>query len=836
MPSNKRQPARASSVRKSTPSRRTEPKKTASTANKSRKAPSKSARILTPARHWGWSSLSAERKLDILGVALALIGLLSFLSLLSPNRGSVTGWWITVLRNISGLGAFILSIVLILVGIWLVLRNIERLPMLSIERITGLLLLYVNLLGWLHLAFSQPSTTGWELAQNGGGGGYLGAFSTELLISALGKPATYIVLIAWFLISIALTLDISVSELFSFVQKILGDIVRRIKSWSKEMQSRQTKPLTPMPGSRQNVSELPSDFKPLTRPASESESSSTHSPANQPQQHRATKDGQERIPSGQKASSTNQSEPSLRQPPRTVNEGIKPASTQKASQSPPWRLPDVIDILEFASPETARPNQDHERAKLIEDTLASFSAPVKVVATNHGPTITQFGVEPLYIETRSGQTRVRVSKIAALADDLALALAAPRIRIQAPVPGRNYVGIEVPNLEINRVYLREVMETDQFRKIKSPIRFALGKDVSGHPKAYDLASMPHLLIAGTTGSGKSVLVNALLSCFLLNNTPADLRMILVDPKRVELTGYNGIPHLLAPVVVEAEQVVGALQWVQREMDARYHRFSQVGTRNIADYNARNDPPLPYMLVLIDELADLMMLAPDETERALTRLAQLARATGIHLVLATQRPSVDVVTGLIKANFPARVAFAVASGTDSRVILDQPGAERLLGRGDMLFQAPDAASPVRLQGVWVSDSEIQKLVEFWRQQAYELRDLNIHTPTAEPVNMDLPLNAPLRQTPLWGDEGQGKPEDPMMSEAIKIVREEGRASISMLQRKLRIGYTRSARLIEKMEAQGIIGPAVSSSQVREVLDFGNSNDASVDDNLTNNETY
>lgn len=838
MPSNKRQPARASSVQKNTPSRRTEPKKTASSANKSRKAPSKSARISTSARHWGWNSLSAERKLDILGVALALIGLLSFLSLLSSNRGWVTGWWITVLRNISGLGAFILSIVLILVGIWLVLRNIERLPTLSIERTTGLFLLYTNLLGWLHLAFSQPSLTGWELALKGGGGGYLGAFSTELLIGALGRPATYIVLTAWFLISIALTWDISVSELFAFVQKVLGDIVRWIKSWSKEIQSRQAKQLipTPTPGSRQNISELPSDFRPLSRPASESDGSSTPSFTNQPQQHRVPKTGQERIVSGQKASSTNQPELSSKQPPHAGNESIKPASTQKASQSPPWRLPDVIDILEFASPETARPNQDHERAKLIEETLASFSAPVKVVATNHGPTITQFGVEPLYIETRSGQTRVRVSKIAALADDLALALAAPRIRIQAPVPGRNYVGIEVPNLEINRVYLREVMETDQFRKIKSPIRFALGKDVSGHPKAYDLASMPHLLIAGTTGSGKSVLVNALLSCFLLNNTPADLRMILVDPKRVELTGYNGIPHLLAPVVVEAEQVVGALQWVQREMDARYHRFSQVGTRNIADYNARNDPPLPYMLVLIDELADLMMLAPDETERALTRLAQLARATGIHLVLATQRPSVDVVTGLIKANFPARVAFAVASGTDSRVILDQPGAERLLGRGDMLFQAPDAASPVRLQGVWVSDSEIQKLVEFWRQQAYELRNLNIQTPTAEPVNMDLPLNAPLKQTPLWGDEGQGKPEDPMMSEAIKIVREEGRASISMLQRKLRIGYTRSARLIEKMEAQGIIGPAVSSSQVREVLDFGNSNDASVDDNLTNNETY
>jgi S-DNA-T family DNA segregation ATPase FtsK/SpoIIIE len=257
------------------------------------------------------------------------------------------------------------------------------------------------------------------------------------------------------------------------------------------------------------------------------------------------------------------------------------------------------------------------------------------------------------------------------------------------------------------------------------------------------------------------------------------------------------------------------------MDARYHRFQQVGARNIADYNARNHPPLPYMLVLIDELADLMMLAPDETERSLTRLAQLARATGIHLVIATQRPSVDVVTGLIKANFPARVAFAVASGTDSRVILDQPGAERLLGRGDMLFQAPDAAAPVRLQGVYVSDPEIQRLVEYWRQQAYEMRDVNVHVATATPVNMDMPLNAPLRQSPLFGDE-DGRPVDPMMNDAIKIVREEGRASISMLQRKMRIGYTRAARLVEALEAEGIIGPAQATSQVREVLDFGDQN--------------
>jgi S-DNA-T family DNA segregation ATPase FtsK/SpoIIIE len=466
-------------------------------------------------------------------------------------------------------------------------------------------------------------------------------------------------------------------------------------------------------------------------------------------------------------------------------------------------------------------NVEDERRRLIEETLASFGAPAHVVATNRGPTVTQYGVEPDYIETRNGRTRVRVSKIVSLADDLALALAAQRIRIQAPVPGRSYVGIEVPNTEISRVMLREVIESESFQKIRSPLRFALGKDVAGKSVAYDLTAMPHLLIAGTTGSGKSVLVNAILTCLLLNNTPVELRMILVDPKRVELTGYNGIPHLLAPVVVEAERVVGALQWVQREMDARYHRFSQTGARNIVDYNRKNTPVLPYLLVLVDELADLMMLAPDETERSLTRLAQLARATGIHLVLATQRPSVDVVTGLIKANFPARVAFAVASGVDSRVILDQPGAERLLGRGDMLFQAPDAAAPVRLQGVFVSDPEIQRLVDFWRNENYNQHvahpTAGTASTTAEPVNMDLPLSTPLQQAPLWDDELGGKIGDPLLEDAIQLVRQEGKASISMLQRKLRIGYTRAARLIDSMEEKGIVGPAQATTQVRAVLD-------------------
>jgi S-DNA-T family DNA segregation ATPase FtsK/SpoIIIE len=351
------------------------------------------------------------------------------------------------------------------------------------------------------------------------------------------------------------------------------------------------------------------------------------------------------------------------------------------------------------------------------------------------------------------------------------------------------------------------------------LSFALGRDVSGHPAAADMAAMPHLLIAGATGSGKSVCVNAILTSLLLYNTPDELRLVLVDPKRVELTGYNGIPHLLSPVVVEMERVIGALQWMTREMDRRYHTFAQVGARNIQDYNTRiktqgGGKPLPYLVVVIDELADLMMIAPDETERTITRLAQLARATGIHIVLATQRPSVDVVTGLIKANFPARIAFAVASNTDSRVILDQPGAERLLGRGDMLYQSPEAPAAARLQGVFVSDVEIHKLVDFWREQNTQ----NLPATPGGPVD-SASSNVPLKQVPLFEDMSRVEQGDPLFTEAVDLVRREGRASVSMLQRKMRIGYTRAARLIDNMEEKKIVGTPQDATGVRPVLDYG-----------------
>ncbi len=752
-----------------------------------------------------WSRLSGERKLDILGVFLALVGFLSILSLLSKENGLLTRWWVTAMRLAGGDGAWILPAVLLGLGVWLVLRKIERIPAPSGERIAGLLLLYTNILTGIHLIAGG----GWERAVAGEGGGHVGAFFERLLVSGLGVGGAWVVIAAWLLIAIILSLDISFNDLIKAAGGLVMAIRDRAQAERELVDSRRIPPpavrvIRDDPDVDAEPQELPADFIPFQQ---EKQPGTRNAPRRSTDPLRGSAD---RSPAEGRhaARQAHPSTPVEQHPP--------------VAMGPAWVLPRVDEMLDPPTEEAVKTNVEQERAHLIEETLASFGAPAHVVDISRGPTVTQFGVEPDFIESRSGRMRVRVSKIVSLADDLALALAAPRIRIQAPVPGRSYVGIEVPNVEISRVKLREVMESEQFQKLRSPLRIAIGKDVAGKSVSYDLTAMPHLLIAGTTGSGKSVCVNSLLTCMLMHNTPNDLRMILVDPKRVELTGYNGIPHLLAPVVVEAERVVGALQWVQREMDARYHRFSQVGARNIAEYNKKNSPTLPYLLVLVDELADLMMLAPDETERALTRLAQLARATGIHLVLATQRPSVDVVTGLIKANFPARVAFAVASGVDSRVILDQPGAERLLGRGDMLFQAPDSAAPVRLQGVHVSDTEIQRLVDYWKIQDYNLRlarQAQTVDGTAEAVNMDLPLSTPLTQAPLFDEELGGKSGDPLMGDAVDLVRQEGRASISMLQRKLRIGYTRAARLIDAMEDAGIVGPAQATTQVREILDYG-----------------
>ncbi len=520
-----------------------------------------------------------------------------------------------------------------------------------------------------------------------------------------------------------------------------------------------------------------------------------------------------------------------------------PPALPSAPRRPPrnWKMPDSAGVL--ASGIDQEPDHDLllKRAHIIEETLLSFGAPGRVVDVRTGPVVTQFGVEPDYVPGRGGKkNRVKVGAIAALDKDLQLALGAKSIRIEAPVPGKGYVGIEVPNEKAEIVRLRDVLEAAEFKKVKSPLAIALGQGVDGTPVAADLASMPHLLIAGTTGSGKSVCVNAIIASLLLNNPPNRVKFVMVDPKRVELTQYNGIPHLIAPVVVELERIVSVLKWVTREMDERYRRFSNAAARNIEDFNKHlpaNEDPMHYIVVIIDELADLMMLAPDDTERVITRIAALARATGIHLVIATQRPSVDVVTGLIKANFPARIAFAVAGNTDSRVILDQPGAERLLGRGDMLWMSGDSPAPVRLQGVYVSDTEIGNITHYWRDQMTDQDVIAASRPIGGSLSSDetrgadavrfRSSSAPVRtpQSALWdqddddddyADDALDDGDDDMYEPAVDLVRRLNKASVSLLQRRLRIGYTRAARLIDTMEERGIVGPATEGSKPREVL--------------------
>ena len=515
----------------------------------------------------------------------------------------------------------------------------------------------------------------------------------------------------------------------------------------------------------------------------------------------------------------------------------KPVSSGPVSSRPriQWKLPDYHSLLSSKSATDFDREGLMKQAQVIEETLASFGAPGRIVEINAGPVITQFGIEPDYLTSRAGKkSRVKVSAIAQLDKDLQLALGAKSIRVEAPVPGKGYVGVEVPNPKAALVSLRDIMESESFRKIKSPLAIALGMSVDGRPISADLTQMPHLLIAGTTGSGKSVCVNAIISSILATNSPETVKFIMVDPKRVELTGYNGLPHLIAPVVVELERIVGVLKWITREMDERYKKFSSIGARHLIDYNSSRDvdlEPMPYIVVIIDELADLMMLAPEDTERAITRIAALARATGIHLIIATQRPSVDVVTGLIKANFPARIAFAVAGSVDSRVILDQPGAERLLGTGDMLYLSGDAPAPLRLQGVFVSDEEINSISRYWKSQQMGIQTTKPISIEAAPLPQKTAGPAPALTSPepsgqaaFWDmspargqADGADPQEDELYQKAVDMVRRLDKASVSLLQRRLRIGYTRAARLVDMMEARGVVGPAKEgSSKPRDVL--------------------
>jgi DNA segregation ATPase FtsK/SpoIIIE, S-DNA-T family len=761
--------------------KRTSSKSTTRTGSKSRKS-THSTSLLQLSRHQ-WAIIG--------GMALIALSGVSILSGLSISQGKLTDWLWTTIWKLFGYGGIAIPLLAGLVGLYLVLWGMEQPPRIRWSRMIGATLLFVALEGALHLLYlaRHPAVTPLDLDALQEGGGYLGGGLVSLLEPATGRVGVLLLCLA--MVGAGL---IMISGL-TFAQFRLKT-VEVVRAWRERLRQKATAPAVSLQHPPRSTPSAP-------QPATEAVTPSA--------------------PSGMPQSASQGAEPPLEltEPGLFYGDVVTMAAADYK-----WQLPAIADILEPGTENSAADAFIREQVEIIEHTLASFGAPSRVVEINPGPVITQFGVEPLYIDQRNGRrVKVKVGQINSLADDLALALAARSIRIQAPVPGRGYVGIEVPNAQVSIVSLRDVMESKPFTKLTSPLRIGLGQDVSGNAIAVDLGQMPHLLVAGTTGSGKSVCVNSIVTCLLLNNSPDKMRLLMVDPKRVELTGYNGIPHLLTPVIVDLDKVVGTLQWVTREMDSRYRRFAEIGARNLTDYNQQADSagkdPLPFIVVVIDELADLMLMAPDEIERTVCRLAQMARATGIHLVIATQRPSVDVVTGLIKANFPARIAFAVASSTDSRVILDSTGAERLLGRGDMLLMTPDSAQPARMQGCFVSDRELHRLVDFWRRQ--RLAAVQAGKAAREKQEEGIPATPPAAsplQQPLWEELAQAEQaaseEDELLDEAIAIVRELGRASVSLLQRRLRIGYTRAARLVDEMEIRGIVGPHPGGSRQREVL--------------------
>jgi S-DNA-T family DNA segregation ATPase FtsK/SpoIIIE len=687
---------------------------------------------------WKRLRMSVESRLweEIVSLLLMAVGGITLLNLLSVShaQGLLIDSWSLLLRRAFGSAAFLVALAMIGLGVILLLRHLEFLREIRRLRIGGGLLLFLTLLGLLHFFYPEPL----RLAQEGGGGGYIGWAISTSLYTALGDVGAFLVLLVALFAGVILVASMSPSE--------MRDGATALGSGVATM------------------------YRERVAPYLESLRKEVEAPKERPQS----------IPD-EPATVAAQKEPLVvaSQPATRVSRPSKHLR-EKEDRLPP------LDLLEETSLEAMSEAEVRRKLRIIEETLTSFGVPAKVVEVNQGPTVTQFGVEPGYVERKGpdGQItsrKVRVSKISSLSKDLALALAAAPIRIEAPVPGRPVVGIEVPNDNTSLVALRSVMESDEFQRLDSPLKIALGRDVSGRAVVASLETMPHLLIAGATGSGKSVCINSGVTCLLFSNSPERFKLLMIDPKTVELIHFNGLPHLVTPVVTDMEEVLHALRWVMAEMDKRYGILSKAAARNIEDYNNEKLPPgeepLPYIVVAIDELADLMMMAPDEVERIICRLAQMSRATGIHLVIATQRPSVDVVTGLIKANFPARISFAVSSQVDSRVVLDTAGAEALLGQGDMLYMAPDSSKLVRLQGCFVSDHEIERVVRFWKDSA----------PFAEEAS------------PPWGKIQPlaiQEERDELLEEAIALLQGQRHASTSLLQRRLRIGYPRAARLMDQ----------------------------------------
>jgi S-DNA-T family DNA segregation ATPase FtsK/SpoIIIE len=693
------------------------------------------------------SPLPARQWVNIGAVAVVALGLATLIALVSPN-GSVTAPVFRWMTRTFGWAAPIVPVWLMGLGGLRLMQLIWPDRPLPIARIAGGVFASVALPGAIQilpLGDQEPYRTAMELH---GGGGAVGYYMALGLAESMGTLAAATVLWASVVVGVFLLFDLSFLRVGTGIWR--GLVVAGRWWWRAVGVAR---------------SRL---FAPRLR-------------VNQP---------------------GTTSEPLAAKIANVVNRPKRPAPASEEESLPPepprrdgiWKAPSSTLFNAATAVELSQADL-RGQAKVIEETLASFNIQARVVEVNSGPTVTQFGIEP--------GPGVAVNRILARQNDLALRLGAVALRLEAPAPGRRFVGVEVPNRAGAMVSLRELLESDEWTRLRSRLRLALGRNVSGKVVIGDLARMPHLLIAGATGSGKSVCINTIIASLIYQLTPDELEFVMIDPKMVELVGFNGIPHLRMPVVTDMDRVVGALKWVIREMERRYALFAAKSARNLEAYNKilAEEPgakQMPFLVVVIDELADMMMTAGDEVERILCRLAQLARATGIHLVVATQRPSVDVITGLIKANFPTRISFAVSSQIDSRTILDTSGAEKLLGRGDMLFLPQDSSKPIRIQGAFVSDEEMQRLVEFWRT-------LGLPRYTEADV---LEMEALAVE-----DEDDG---DELYEKAVDVALQYRRVSASLLQRRLGIGYPRAARLVDMLEERGVVGPS-EDGKSREVME-------------------
>ena len=746
---------------------------------------------------------------ELIGIVALGLAVLGIVALYSGSNGIVGGKIKEGLTVLAGNGRVWL---LLMLGAWGI-AYMNRKHINNQWRTVGVLFLWLAFEGLLH--FQLPGLSGYtnetilDEGLLGHGGGAIGALLTMALKSSVGISGGYVVLIVTALSGALLVTNRSLIGGLQQVQKAGKESGRWVKNHVEDfiyvIQDTEENPEDVLP-------EEPLEKRALKKNIKKKETKATTEPLKvlEPElverpviiktlQDLADHGGEEEksladTPIIQTVLPFAEEKKQKTNPPGKVTG--TPVSRLAQKESGDFQLPNLTLLNKTMKVKNPRINKDlADNVKILEDTLESFGVKIKVTHVTQGPAITRYEAQPA--------PGVKVSKITNLSDDIALSLAATDVRIEAPVPGKSVVGIEVPNKEIATVHFREVLETPEFQNSLSKLTVVLGKDITGSPIVADLTKMPHLLIAGATGSGKSVCVNTLINSILYKARPDEVKFLLVDPKMVELTNYNGIPHLIAPVVTDPKKAAGALKWIVTEMETRYELFAAAGVRDIVRYNylrtqekKEDAPPLPYVVVIIDELADLMMVAPGDVEDSICRLAQMARAAGIHLLIATQRPSVDVITGLIKANVPSRIAFAVSSQIDSRTILDMNGAEKLLGRGDMLYYPMGASKPIRVQGCFLADKEVENVVRFLQNQA---------KPEYQEIpNIELGTDKPAEDT---GDE--------LFHQAALLFIEAGNASVSLLQRRLRIGYTRAARLMDLLEEKGVVG-GYEGSKPREVL--------------------